>query len=185
MDEADCIARVVAGDKEAFAQIVRSYHRRLYFYVVGKVADGDEAEDIVQKTLVSAYHSLMAFDSRRSLIDWLRGIALNHCRNAWRQQARRARLQDRLLEARRAELLLGVLDQPDARDESRLAALRQCLESLNDPEQKAIHLRFVEEQPLKSIGDAIGKTSEGVRQFLFRIRLRLAECMKRRLEAAR
>ena len=184
MDDIECITQVLAGRRDAFEHIVRSYHRRLYYYVAGKVTAGGEAEDIVQKTFVTAFHSLMAFDQDKPLIDWLRGIALNHCRNEWKQHARRARLKDRLLEARRAELQLGLLEQPDAGDETRLAALRQCLERLDEPEQKAIHLRFVEELPLRSIGETTGKTSEATRLYLFRIRTRLADCVKRRLASA-
>lgn len=181
MQDNEWITQVLGGDREAFGLIVRAYHRRLYYYVVGKVADGAEAEDIVQKTFVSAFASLMAYDQQRPLLDWLRGIALNHCRNEWRQQARRARLQERLLETRRAEWHLELLDGPDADDVQRLAALRLCLERLDAPEQKAVHLRFVEEQPLQAIGAAVGKTGEAARLYLFRIRTRLAECVKRRL----
>jgi RNA polymerase sigma-70 factor (ECF subfamily) len=181
MDDADCVAAVLRGDGEAFAHLVRRYHRRLYFCVVGKITDSSEAEDIVQKTFVSAFHNLVAFDPGEPLFPWLRGIALNHCRNAWRQAARRARLKDRLLEAKRAELQLGLLDQPDPGEEHRHVALRQCLEGLSEPEQKAVQLRFVEELSLREIGQSLGKTAEAARLFLFRIRTRLAECVKRRL----
>jgi RNA polymerase sigma-70 factor (ECF subfamily) len=181
MDDAQCVAAVLQGDREAFAHLVRRYHRRLYFCVAGKVADSSEVEDIVQKTFVSAFHNLVAFDSGESLFPWLRGIALNHCRNAWRQAARRARLKDRLLEVKRAELQLHLLNQPDPVEDRRCVALRQCLEGLSEPEQKAVQLRFVDELPLQTIGQTLGKTGEAARLFLFRIRTRLAECVKRRL----
>lgn len=184
MDDAECVAAVLRGDREAFAHVVRRYHRRLYFYVIGKVADSSEGEDIVQKTFVSAFYNLVAFDPGESLFPWLRGIALNHCRNAWKQAARRARLKDRLLEAKRAELQLGLLDRPDSGEDRRCVALRQCLEDLSEPEQKAIQLRFVEELPLQAIGQELGKSGEAARLFLFRIRARLAECIKRRLALA-
>ena len=76
MNDSDCLARVLAGDKDAFDHIVRSYHRRLYYYVAGKVADVSSTEDLVQKTFVSAFQSLMSYDARRPLFEWLCGIAL-------------------------------------------------------------------------------------------------------------
>jgi RNA polymerase sigma factor (sigma-70 family) len=149
--------------------------------VIGKVTDSREVEDIVQKTFVSAFYNLVAFEPDEPLFPWLRGIALNHCRNAWRQTVRRARLKDRLLEVKRAELQLDLLDRPNLDEDRRYVALRQWLEGLSEPEQKAVQLRFVEELPLQAIGQALGKSGEAARLVLFRIRARLAECVKRRL----
>jgi RNA polymerase sigma factor (sigma-70 family) len=184
MDDNDYIAQVLSGNKDAFSELVRRHHRRLYYYVAGKLAGSSEAEDVVQKSFVTAFHSLMAFDGHHAFFDWLRGIALNHCRNEWKQHARRARLQDRLLEVRRAELQLGLLEKPEASDERRLAALRRCIEGLSETEQKLVNLRFVEELPMQSIGATLGKTGEAARLLLFRIRARLADCIKRRIALA-
>ncbi len=181
MDDAECVAAVLNGAREAFAHIVRCYHQRLYFCVVGKVSDASEAEEIVQKTFVSAFQSLVAFDPAQPLFPWLRGIAVNHCRDAWKHAARQANLKMRLLAAKRAELQLGLLDGLKPDEERRLVALRKCLEGLSEPEQKAIQMRYVDELPLSTVGQGLGKTSEAARLFLYRIRARLAECIERRL----
>lgn len=184
MDDLECTAAVLRGEREAFAPLVHRYHRPLYFFVAGKMADPSEAEDIVQKTFVSAFHGLMAYDSSQPMLPWLRGIALNHCRNAWRQAARYSQLKDRLLEVKRAELQLGLIEHSDGSDDGRLAALRQCMEGLGEQEQGALQMRFVEELPLEAIGTKLGKTSEAARLYLFRVRTRLAECVKRRISLA-
>jgi RNA polymerase sigma-70 factor (ECF subfamily) len=181
MDDSDAILQVLSGNRDAFEHLVRRYHRKLYYYVAGKMADGSEAEDIVQKTFVTAFHSLISFEPERSFYEWLRGIALNHCRNEWRQAARRSRLKGGLLDAKRAEWRLEQLDQPSALEDDRMSALRQCLENLDASERQVVQQRFVEELPLAEIGQGLGKTSEGARQYLFRLRLRLADCVKRRL----
>jgi RNA polymerase sigma-70 factor (ECF subfamily) len=182
VDDSDAVVQVLAGDRDAFEHLVRRYHRKLYYYVAGKMADGSEAEDIVQKAFVTAYHSLTSFEQERSFYDWLRGIALNHCRNEWRQAARRSRLKGELLDAKRAEWQLEQLDQPGALEDERMSALRQCLDTLGAHDRQVVQQRFVEELPLAEIGQGMGKTTEGARQYLFRLRLRLAECVKRRLQ---
>ncbi len=181
MLDTEAVARVASGDRDAFASVVHRYHRRLYYYVIGKTADYGEAEDIVQKTFVTAFRRLAEYDPRQPLLAWLRGIALNHCRNELRAACRQARLRERLLEARRAELALGMLEEPEARDERRVGALRKCVESLGEREQKALELRFVEEAPLPSIGEALSRSAEAARLLLFRVRQRLAACVKKRL----
>lgn len=181
MEDHRAVEAVLAGDREAYRHVMRRYHRRLYYYVLGKAADDGEAEDIVQRTFVSAFHRLRDFDPAQSLLAWLRGIALNHCRNDLKIAVRQARLKNRLLDARRLELQERGLDEPAEATEQRLLALRKCVKGLSDEERKAVELRFVEELPFSSIGEALARNGEAARLFLFRLRQRLADCVRKRL----
>jgi RNA polymerase sigma-70 factor (ECF subfamily) len=181
MDDPQIIAAVRAGDRDAFGVLVERYQRSLYYFVVGKVAEDAEAKDIVQRTFVAAFQNLADFRIGESFFAWLRGIALNHCRNEWRRYQSQARLAGRLLEEKRAELELASLDTSPHEEEGRLAALRQCLEQLGPEEQSAIDLRFVQELPLAQIGEQLGRQVEATRLFLYRIRQRLSACVKKRL----
>jgi RNA polymerase sigma-70 factor (ECF subfamily) len=181
MDDSEIIAAVRAGDRDAFGVLVERYQRTLYYFVVGKVADDTEAKDIVQKALVAAFQNLGAFRPHENFFAWLKGIALNHCRNEWRRYQSQARLAGRLLEEKRAELELASFDARFDDGERRLAALRQCLEQLGPEEQSAVALRFVQELPLTKIGEQLGRGAEAARVFLYRIRQRLADCVKKGL----
>jgi RNA polymerase sigma-70 factor (ECF subfamily) len=181
MDDDRLIAAVGAGDKDAFSGLVERYQRSLYYFVVGKVAEDTEAKDIVQKTFVVAFQRLTEFRRNESFFAWLKGIALNHCRNEWRRYQNQARLAGRLLEEKRAELELAALETQSDEGENRVAALRQCLEQLDSEEQSAIELRFVQELPLAKIGQQLGRGAEATRLLLYRIRQRLADCVKKRL----
>ncbi len=181
MEDHEIIARSLAGDAEVFGRLVERYQRTLYYFVVGKVADDTEAKDIVQKSLVAAFQNLERFRVEESFFAWLKGIALNHCRNEWRRCQSQARLAGRLLEEKRAELELASFDARVEDDDRRPAALRHCLEQLSPSEQTAVELRFVQELPLVAIGEQLGRGAEGARLFLFRIRQRLADCVRKRL----
>ncbi len=181
MDDTEIIAAVVAGDGDAFGALVERYQRTLYYFVVGKVADDTEAKDIVQKSFVAAFQNLGDFRLGESFFAWLKGIALNHCRNEWRRYQSQARMAGRLLEEKRAELELASFDARADEGEGRIAALRQCLELLSPHEQTIIELRFVQELPLATIGEQLGRGAEAARLFLYRIRQRLADCVKKRL----
>ncbi len=181
MNDSEIIAEVRAGGGDAFAALVERYQRTLYYFVVGKVADDTEAKDIVQKTFVVAFQSLATFRQGESFFAWLKGIALNHCRNEWRRYQSQARLAGRLLEEKRAELELASFDAGVHDYERRLAALRQCLEQLSPDEQTVVDWRFVQELPLHTIGEQLGRGAEAARLLLYRIRQRLADCVKKRL----
>ena len=181
MNDPEIIAAVRAGDSDAFAALVERYQRTLYYFVVGKVADDTEAKDIVQKSFVAAFQNLDDFRLGESFFAWLKGIALNHCRNEWRRYQSQARLAGRLREEKRAELELASFDAGSHGDDRRLAALRQCLEQLSPHEQTVVELRFVQELPLTAIGEHLGRGAEAARLFLYRIRQRLADCVKKRI----
>src|SRR5881409_1400801 len=162
MDDTEVITAVQAGDKEAFSALVERYQRTLYYFVVGKVADDTETKDIVQKTFVAAFQNLAEFRLGESFFAWLKGIALNHCRNEWRRFQNQARLAGRLLDEKRAELELASFGpRPDESD--RLTALRHCLEQLGPEAQTAVELRFVQELPLKAMGERLGREAEAAR----------------------
>ena len=181
MEDTRAVEAVLGGDREAYGHVMRRYHRRLFYYVLGKVADDGEAEDIVQRTFVTAFHRLKDYNPAQPLMAWLRGIAVNHCRNDFKTAVRQARLKNRLLDARRMEFQESWLDEPEEACEKRLLALRTCVKGLSDEERKAVELRFVEEQPFSSIGEAIARNGEAARLFLFRLRQRLADCVRKRL----
>ena len=92
-------------------------------------------------------------------------------------------MKERLLEARRAELELAWLDERHHEGEPRVAALRECLQKLSEEEQKLVELRFVQELSMQALGEAVGKGGEAVRMWLYRVRQRLAECVRRKLSA--
>ena len=48
MDDSEIIARVLAGQHDAFGTLVERYQRQFYYFVVGKVAEDTEVKDIVQ-----------------------------------------------------------------------------------------------------------------------------------------
>ena len=181
MEDPELIGEVRGGNVEAFGRLIERYQRLLYYYVIGKVREPAEAQDIVQKTFVTAYQSLATLADSEAFFPWVRGIALNHCRNEWRRHHSYATMKDRFLDARRAELEILWLEKQPNEGEGRIDALRECLQQLTAKEQELIDLRFVQELSMEEIGRELSKGGEAIRLWLYRIRTRLAECVKRRM----
>jgi RNA polymerase sigma-70 factor (ECF subfamily) len=80
--EAEDLARRAAnGDRGAFSTLMMRHKEDLYRFVRRRVADPEEAYDIVQKAFVSAWRAIDRFDPQRPFRAWLRSIALNKCRD--------------------------------------------------------------------------------------------------------
>ena len=86
---ADLIARARAGDGEAFRALTEPHHRELQVHCYRMLGSFQDAEDVLQDTLLAAWQGLGGFDGRASLRTWLYRIATNRCLNARRSASRR------------------------------------------------------------------------------------------------
>ncbi len=73
----DLVLRAREGDREAFAEIVRTYQRRIYAVAMRMTRRHEVADDITQDTFVRAYRNLGRFEIGRPLRPWLTRIAVN------------------------------------------------------------------------------------------------------------
>ena len=69
--EAGLIARILAGDKELFHELVRPYERMVYLTLFSIVRNETEAEDGAQETMISAYRHLTSFRGDAKFSTWL------------------------------------------------------------------------------------------------------------------
>jgi RNA polymerase sigma-70 factor (TIGR02960 family) len=103
------LARASAGDEEAFRELTEPYRRELQLHCYRILGSIQDAEDLVQETLLAAWRSLEAFEGRASVRAWLYRIATNRCLNALRARSRRPRevqvMGDALEPTRRIEPL--------------------------------------------------------------------------------
>jgi len=170
------VARVRAGDERAFAEVYDAFFPRVYAFILKRVGDAAEAEDLTQETFVQLYRSFGSYEGRSSLITWTFGIAHNVCSRYFRHCSRW------MVGPRDARTLE---DSPtDAAIETRLDAahlLERCdevLETARRPaHQEIFRLRYAENRSIRAIAREVGKSSEAVKVSLRRSRNALAEAV--------
>ena len=79
-----------AGDGDAFRELSEPHRRELQVHCYRMLGSFQDAEDVLQETLLAAWQGLGGFDGRASLRTWLYRIATNRCLNARRAAGRRA-----------------------------------------------------------------------------------------------
>ena len=87
MDETK-LERAQAGDGNAFEELIEPHRRELLVHCYRILGSVQDAEDVIQETLLSAWRALDQFDGR-SLRAWLYRIATNRCLNYLRDGSRR------------------------------------------------------------------------------------------------
>ena len=145
------LARAQRGDESAFAQLTDPYRRELQLHCYRILGSLQDAEDLLQETLLAAWRGLEQFEGRSSLRAWLYTIATNRCLNALRDRERRPLLvhsaenysEVSWLEPYPDRLLEGIVDAapgPDARYEAKEAVALAFVSGLQHlaPRQRAV-----------------------------------------------
>jgi RNA polymerase sigma-70 factor (TIGR02960 family) len=83
------IAKARAGDSNAFEELTRPYRREIHVHCYRMLGSFQDAEDVLQDTMLAAWQGLGNFEERASLRTWLYRIATNRCLNARRSASRR------------------------------------------------------------------------------------------------
>jgi RNA polymerase sigma-70 factor (TIGR02960 family) len=187
------IARAREGDDEAFRELTEPYRRELQLHCYRIVGSMQDAEDLVQETLLAAWRGLEAFEGRASLRNWLYRIATNRCLNALRARSRRPQELQAMVEppepTRRTEpmwlepypdvLLEGIPDRspgPAGRYEARESvelAFIVGLQSLPPRQRAALVLRDVLGFRTTEVADMLDTSEAAVKGALQRARAAL------------
>jgi RNA polymerase sigma factor (sigma-70 family) len=85
------LSRARAGDEEAFRELIDPYRGELQVHCYRILGSVQDAEDLLQETLLAAWRGLERFDGRASLRSWLYRIATNRCLNALTRRPGRRR----------------------------------------------------------------------------------------------
>lgn len=85
----DLLASHVAGDPDAFGELVRRHRDRLWAVALRTLGDREEAADAVQDALVSAFRAAHTFRGQSAVTTWLHRITVNACLDRARKAASR------------------------------------------------------------------------------------------------
>jgi RNA polymerase sigma-70 factor (ECF subfamily) len=78
--------------RPSFDAVFDLYHRKVFNVIFRLVGDYDEAEDLTQETFVNAYRAYDRFRGESQVYTWLYRIAVNVCKNRFKQERRASRL---------------------------------------------------------------------------------------------
>ncbi|MEU9763055.1 RNA polymerase sigma factor SigM [Streptomyces sp. NPDC047985] len=89
LSDSDLLARHVAGEPDAFGELVRRHRDRLWAVALRTLGDREEAADAVQDALVSAFRAAHSFRGQSAVTTWLHRITINACLDRVRKAASR------------------------------------------------------------------------------------------------
>lgn len=151
------LARARAGDHDAFGELTASYRRELQLHIYRIVGSAQDAEDLLQETLLAAWRDLNQFRAQASIRPWLYRIATNRALDSLRARRRQPQALRQLadvpeptrmsepmwLEPYPDALLEGIPDTapgPEARYETKEAVALAFIAGLQQlaPQQRSV-----------------------------------------------
>ncbi|HRD49810.1 MAG: sigma-70 family RNA polymerase sigma factor [Candidatus Competibacter sp.] len=138
---ADLLAATAHGDRQAFAELYRLTHRRLYAIALALLRQPDAAEDVVQETYLAIWRTAGQYQAGRApALVWLMAIVRHRAIELLRQRRRRAL---EIFAEPLAEDALQVPDPGQPLGVDHLAhAIQECLQRLSADQSRAVALAF-------------------------------------------
>ena len=87
-EDIQIIDRVLAGDVDAFSDIIVKYKDKTFNYVYSQVKDYDEALDITQEIFIMTIEALRSFRRESKFSTWFYSIMVNYCKNYRKKNSR-------------------------------------------------------------------------------------------------
>ncbi len=179
-NEIGLIARILAGEKELFHELIRPYERMVYLTLFSIVKNETEAEDGAQEAVINAYRHLSSFRGEAKFSTWLTTIAINEGRKRLRKAKGAAEESiDEQIEGQEGEYTpapltdwrespLEALERKELRE-----ALRVAVAELPDIYRQVFTLRDLQELNIVETAEALGINAGAVKVRLHRARILL------------
>jgi RNA polymerase sigma-70 factor, ECF subfamily len=150
-------------DPARFAELYELHFERVYAYVIRRVGDRAETEDLTSEVFHHALSNLQRFEWRGiPFAAWLFRIAANLISDRWQRKSRE-NIADEPEQIESAPARNAEFEEVE-----RKATLFRLVDSLPAEQRRVVVLRFVEQKSIKEVAREIRKTEGAVKQLQFR-----------------
>jgi len=167
-DEERLQVEAARRDPARFAELYEQNFYRVYAYIVARVGDRHQAEDLTADVFREALAGIRNFEWRgMPFVAWLMGIAMRILADYWKRSGREKG---------------SPLEEPEATvpsDIENATVLFQLVGRLPETQFRVIHMRFVEQKSIREIALELGRSEGAVKQ----LQLRAIESLRAEMES--
>ena len=170
--EADIIARVIKGDRQAYALLVEEYKSPIYNLAYRMTGSSEDADDLTQETFIRAYQYLWRYDTSRKFFTWLYTLALNLIRSHFKKNKYNKSSE---------ELSAHLLSDKNPSPETELIETQEisvCLLRLEYESRALLIMKFQQGLTFEEIAQITGKSLSAVKMSVYRGLESLKKMMK-------
>ena len=138
-----------AGDREAYAALVKKYYRQVFLVCIGILGNVHDAEDIAQDAMLKGFVEIKKLRDGSQFCSWIVKIAKNMCINM----------------AQRKKYIRKVLEEkavPPNRPETRSDNLERAMEKLPEDVRLPLVMYYFDGQSVKTVAERLNISTPGV-----------------------
>jgi RNA polymerase sigma-70 factor (ECF subfamily) len=188
--DAECIRRVIAGERHLFHDLIRPCERSIYLLLLSLLKNEAESEDAAQETAIKVYLNLHLFRGEAQFRTWVLSIARNEALSRLRKQRiRREESLDAATDDQSGDYTPAILTSwrevpTEALEQKELGTLlRKAIEGLPEIYRNIVLLRDIEEMDIRETATALGISEGAVKVRLHRARAMLQRELAPQLKA--
>ena len=170
------IARVRAGDTQAWGDLYRQFAPAIFRFCRRAMPTREDAEDATMEIFMKLRDKLIQYDQSRSFSAWLYRVAANHCWDMLRRRKARhdkdtENIDDLPLEAPEPNQLEKLIEERTSEE------VRKALDKLGARARMALVMRYYSDMSYDEIADALGVRRPFVGVVLLRARHELRQAL--------
>lgn len=171
--EAELVAQILKDDPQAFAQLVKQFHKRVYSITYRMLGNVAEAEDLCQEIFLRVYQNLSSYDPNLSLAPWICRIASNTTINYLKRRTlKTVPLEINFNNEEKERPIVDERATPEQAllESNRNKKLQAAILSLPENYRLAFTLKYVENLTSEEIGEIMNIPRNTIKTWLVRAR---------------
>ncbi len=180
MDEKALIRQILAGDQDAFAQLVQAQQKPVYNLCLRMVSNPSDAEDLAQEAFVKAWRGLRFYKHEAAFSTWLYRLTSNVCIDFLRKQKRQNTISLTMEEDGEQELEVPDTEPlPEERvlHREKQQAVSEAMAQLEEEYRLALTLRVVDDLTYEQIAEVLDIKVGTVKSRIARARERMRKML--------
>jgi RNA polymerase sigma factor (sigma-70 family) len=175
ISDAELVSRSLAGDREAFSQIVTRYQTLICSLAYSGMGNLGQSEDVAQETFITAWRHLSHLREPDKLRSWLCGIVRNRIHKSLHREGREPASNAVSLEEEHDSACSAALPSEQTINREEEALLWRSLERMPEMYREPLILFYRQHQSVQQVAAALDLSEDAVKQRLSRGRRMLQE----------
>ena len=154
MKEKEIIENLQKGIKtdESFQALISEHKVRLYWHIRTLVKIHEDADDVMQNTLIKVYKNIKSFKGESKLFSWMYRIATNESITFLNKKAKKMKLSDQELN----DYLIDSLESDVYFEGDKIKLqLQKAIETLPEQQKIVFNMRYFEEIPYEEMSEIL------------------------------
>ncbi len=157
-----------------FALLLTSHQLSIHAYIYASLGQYNAAQDVLQQTNLRLWENASRYRFEEPFLPWAFTLARFEILSYFRDHQR-----DRLVFNEDLAIAMSKsAESATAEISSRQAALRDCLSRMGHSQREVLRQRYVEERSLDQLSRHSGRSVDGIKSLLRRLRMALRSCIE-------